>query len=282
MPDVAPAGLLDMKEGKLEAGLPADFTIFDPGPRLDRREDHPAKQVEKHPVRRLRRQRNGGVHGGRWSSRSLPARLTHDRPDQLGSYLALYRCGFCGGLSIGVDTIRAGPDQARGARRRAENRLRQYRATNVLRTGNKKLAAATLVLDGAKGAVAVLFADIYEPDIAIVAAAGALLGHLFPVWLKFRGGKGVAIALGILLALSLPVGGLACATWLLAAVLFRYSSLSALLAMAAAPLYMWWLANPQRTEFVAAMAILVWIRHHPEHPTPDTRRRSKDRFSRKG
>ena len=74
-------------------------------------------------------------------------------------------------------------------------------ATNVLRTGNKKLAATTLVLDGAKGAVAVLFADIYGPDIAIVAAAGALLGHLFPVWLKFLGGKGVATALGILLAL---------------------------------------------------------------------------------
>ena len=133
-------------------------------------------------------------------------------------------------------------------------------ATNVLRTGNKKIAAATLLLDGAKGAVAVLIAQIYGPDIAVVAAAGALLGHLFPVWLKFRGGKGVATALGILLALAPAVGGLACATWLLAAALFRYSSLSALLALAAAPLYMWWLADPQRTEFAIAMAILVWIR----------------------
>ena len=155
-------------------------------------------------------------------------------------------------------------------------------ATNVLRTGNKKLAAATLVLDGAKGAFAVLFADIYGLDIAIVAAAGALLGHLFPVWLKFRGGKGVATALGILLALSLPVGGLACATWLLAAVLFRYSSLSALLAMAAAPLYMWWLANPQRTEFVAAMAILVWIRHHQNIRRLILGEEAKIGFSRKG
>jgi acyl phosphate:glycerol-3-phosphate acyltransferase len=134
-------------------------------------------------------------------------------------------------------------------------------ATNVLRTGNKKVAAATLLLDGAKGAVAVLIAQIYGPDIAVVAATGALLGHLFPVWLKFRGGKGVATALGILLALAPAVGGLACATWLLAAALFRYSSLSALLALAAAPLYMWWLADPQRTEFAIAMAILVWIRH---------------------
>ena len=155
-------------------------------------------------------------------------------------------------------------------------------ATNVLRTGNKKLAAATLVLDGAKGAVAVLFADIYGPDIVIVAAAGALLGHLFPVWLKFLGGKGVATALGILLALSLPVGGLACATWLLAAVLFRYSSLSALLAMAAAPLYMWLLADPQRTEFAAAMAILVWIRHHQNIRRLIRGEESKIGFSRKG
>ena len=135
-------------------------------------------------------------------------------------------------------------------------------ATNVLRTGNKKLAAATLVLDGAKGAVAVITADIYGPDIAIVAAAGALLGHLFPFWLKFRGGKGVATSLGVVLALSLPVGALACATWLLIALLFRYSSLSALLTMTFTPFYMWWLADPQRTEFAAAMAILVWIRHH--------------------
>jgi len=134
-------------------------------------------------------------------------------------------------------------------------------ATNVLRTGNKKIAAATLLLDGTKGAVAVLIAQIYGPDTAIVAAAGALLGHLFPVWLKFRGGKGVATALGILLALSPPVGGLACATWLLAAALFRYSSLSALIALAASPLYMWWLADPQRTEFAIAMAVLVWLRH---------------------
>lgn len=134
-------------------------------------------------------------------------------------------------------------------------------ATNVLRTGNKKIAAATLLLDGAKGAVAVLIAQHYGPDIAVVAAAGALLGHLFPVWLKFRGGKGVATALGISLALAPAVGALACATWLLAAALFRYSSLSALLALAASPLYMWWLADPQRTEFAIAMAVLVWIRH---------------------
>ena len=155
-------------------------------------------------------------------------------------------------------------------------------ATNVLRTGNKKLAAATLILDGAKGAVAVLIATIYGPDIAVIAAAGSLLGHLFPVWLKFRGGKGVATALGILLALSWPVGALACGTWLLAAVLFRYSSLSALLAMAASPFYMWWLADPQRTEFAAAMAVLVWIRHWENILRLVRGEESRITFSRKG
>ena len=155
-------------------------------------------------------------------------------------------------------------------------------ATNVLRTGNKKLAAATLILDGAKGAVAVLIATIYGPDIAVIAAAGSLLGHLFPVWLKFRGGKGVATALGILLALSWPVSALACGTWLLAAVLFRYSSLSALLAMAASPFYMWWLADPQRTEFAAAMAVLVWIRHWENILRLVRGEESRITFSRKG
>ncbi len=136
-------------------------------------------------------------------------------------------------------------------------------ATNVLRTGNKKIAAATLLLDGAKGAVAVLIADrFYGNDIAIVTATGALLGHLFPVWLKFRGGKGVATALGILLALAWPVGALACATWLLAALLFRYSSLAALIALAASPFFAWGLAAPQQTEFCIGLAIVVWLRHH--------------------
>lgn len=135
-------------------------------------------------------------------------------------------------------------------------------ATNVLRTGSKKLAAATLVLDGAKGAAAVLIAGISGPELAVAAALGAIFGHVFPVWLGFRGGKGVATALGILLALSLPVGALACATWLAAAFLFRYSSLSALLALAAAPFYAWWLADPLRAELALAMAAIVWIRHY--------------------
>lgn len=134
-------------------------------------------------------------------------------------------------------------------------------ATNVLRTGNRKLAAATLLLDGAKGAVALLIAGIWGPDMAILAAAGAMLGHCFPVWLKFNGGKGVATALGILIAIAWPVGLLACASWLAVAALFRYSSLAALAALALAPVYAWYLADPQRMQLALFIAFLVWLRH---------------------
>jgi glycerol-3-phosphate acyltransferase PlsY len=134
-------------------------------------------------------------------------------------------------------------------------------ATNVLRTGNKKLAAATLLLDGAKGAVAALIAGQWGPDMAILAAAGAMLGHCFPVWLKFHGGKGVATALGILIAIAWPVGLLACATWLAVAALFRYSSLASLSALALAPAYAWYLADPQRMQLALFIAFLAWLRH---------------------
>ncbi len=134
-------------------------------------------------------------------------------------------------------------------------------ATNVLRTGNKALAALTLLLDGGKGAVAVLIGWQWGQDIAIVAAAGAIIGHMFPVWLRFRGGKGVATGLGVLLALSWPVGLAACATWLAVAAVFRYSSLAALVSLAAAPAYAWWLADPQRMEFAAALALVIWLKH---------------------
>lgn len=135
-------------------------------------------------------------------------------------------------------------------------------ATNVLRTGNKGLALATLLLDGGKGAAAVLVANaLYGPDMAIMAGGGAILGHLFPVWLKFKGGKGVATTLGILLALNWQVGVLACLTWLVVALLFRYSSLSALAATAAAIGYALWLGTRQEAQFVALLAVLVWISH---------------------
>jgi glycerol-3-phosphate acyltransferase PlsY len=137
-------------------------------------------------------------------------------------------------------------------------------ATNVLRTGNKGLALATLLLDGAKGAVAVLIARAatQSEDIAVIAGAAAFIGHIFPIWLKFKGGKGVATALGTWLALAWPIGLLACATWLIVALIFRYSSLSALLAVALAPVYAIFLGTPALIWFGIGVAILCWIRHH--------------------
>ncbi len=135
-------------------------------------------------------------------------------------------------------------------------------ATNVLRTGNKRLALLTLLLDGAKGAAALLIGAQGGSAMALAAGGGAMLGHLFPVWLKFKGGKGVATALGILLALDWQVGALACLTWLAVALLFRYSSLAALLALAAAPIYGYFLAGSTAAIFALGLAILVWVRHH--------------------
>jgi glycerol-3-phosphate acyltransferase PlsY len=135
-------------------------------------------------------------------------------------------------------------------------------ATNVLRTGNKGLAALTLLLDGGKGAAAVLLAAPFGPEAAALAGLGAVIGHLFPVWLRFKGGKGVATGLGVLLASAWPVGLAACATWLLVAAVLRYSSLAALLAFLLAPLYAWLFTH--RGELVAlagAIALLVWLRH---------------------
>ena len=135
-------------------------------------------------------------------------------------------------------------------------------ATNVLRTGRKGLAAATLLLDGGKGAGAVLLAGVWGPDPQLMAALGAVLGHIFPLWLRFRGGKGVATALGVLLALAWQAGLAACATWLLVAGLLRYSSLASLLSVAAAPLYLWLFTRDlPLVELIAVLAAMVWIRH---------------------
>ena len=135
-------------------------------------------------------------------------------------------------------------------------------ATNVLRTGRKGLAAATLLLDAGKGAGAVLLAGLWGPDPQLTAALGAVLGHIFPLWLRFRGGKGVATLLGVLLALAWHAGLAACATWLLVAGLLRYSSLAALVSLAVAPLYIWLFTRDlQLVELIAVLAVLVWICH---------------------
>lgn len=134
-------------------------------------------------------------------------------------------------------------------------------ATNVLRTGNKAAAALTLLLDGAKGAAAVL-AFLNWGDLAAQAAGiGAVLGHCLPVWLRFRGGKGVATFLGVVIALAWPVGLLTCASWLVGAALSRISSVGALVAAVSAPLWMWAMGHPEAVLSTAFIALWVWIRH---------------------
>jgi len=135
-------------------------------------------------------------------------------------------------------------------------------ATNVLRTGNKKAAVATLVLDGGKGALAVLLARAFVPEDAVqIAALAAFVGHCFPIWLGFRGGKGVATFLGILLALWWPLGVTACATWLVIAALFRYSSLAALLAAGLAPVWAILMGYGVASLLCVALALLIYLRH---------------------
>jgi glycerol-3-phosphate acyltransferase PlsY len=145
-------------------------------------------------------------------------------------------------------------------------------ATNVLRTGRKDLALATLILDAGKGAAAFLIAQALFPGvpaIAAVAGGAAFLGHLFPVWLGFKGGKGVATFFGLLLAAAWPLGLMAGATWLLVAVLFRMSSLAALISAVAAPLLallplplMGLPASGPLLALSVATAGLIWLRHH--------------------
>jgi len=139
-------------------------------------------------------------------------------------------------------------------------------ATNVLRSGRKDLAAITLVGDAGKGAVAVLAAHLLtHGNAAAVALAGgsAFVGHLFPVWLKFNGGKGVATFYGVLLSAAFPVGALAGLTWIVVAFLFRMSSLAALTAAALAPLFAFAVDAPRPMIVLAlVMAVLIFIRHH--------------------
>jgi glycerol-3-phosphate acyltransferase PlsY len=135
-------------------------------------------------------------------------------------------------------------------------------ATNVLRTGNRWAAATTLILDAAKGAAAVLIAyRFFGTTGAAVAAIGATLGHLFPVWLGFKGGKGVAVSLGVLLSLYWPVGLLAAGTWLAAAALFRISSLAALVASIAVPFYMLAFGLTDYAVTTVIIAALIFVMH---------------------
>ncbi len=135
-------------------------------------------------------------------------------------------------------------------------------ATNVLRTGRKGLAAATLVLDGGKGTAAVLIGAVLGPDTAWMAGLGAFLGHIFPLWLRFKGGKGVATFIGVMFGLAWPVGLGACLVWLLIAALLRYSSLAALVAAASAPLTAYAMDDWAALYLAAILAVLIFLRHH--------------------
>jgi len=139
-------------------------------------------------------------------------------------------------------------------------------ATNVLRTGRRDLALITLIGDGGKGAVAVLLAGwiFKSAEAAAIAGGAAFLGHLFPVWLRFKGGKGVATFFGTLIAIAWPAGLLAGATWILMAAIFRMSSLAALAAAALAPLYVFLTGQtPEAKLWLAAfMGVLIFVRHH--------------------
>ena len=135
-------------------------------------------------------------------------------------------------------------------------------ATNVLRTGRKGLAAATLLLDMLKGTAAVVISGYYGgPNAAMLAALGAFLGHLFPVWLKFNGGKGVATYIGVLIGLFWPAAVVFCLMWLAVAFAARYSSLAGLVAAFVTPLFLWWFGQPVLASLCVVMTLLMFYAH---------------------
>lgn len=173
-------------------------------------------------------------------------------------YLAAFAFGYLlGSIPFGLILTRlAGTTDIRGIG------SGNIGATNVLRTGRKGLAATTLLLDMLKGTAAVLIAyRLYGQDLAICAALGAFVGHLFPVWLKFKGGKGVATYLGLLLAFAWPAALAFAIVWLAVAALTRYSSLAALIATAITPLFLWWRRDLQEAQLFLVLTIAIFITH---------------------
>jgi acyl phosphate:glycerol-3-phosphate acyltransferase len=183
----------------------------------------------------------------------------------LPAYAAALTFGyFCGSIPFGLIITRlAGTGDIRSIG------SGNIGATNVLRTGRKGLAAATLAGDALKGTFAVLAVYAYygpeylyfAHELAMPAALGAFLGHLFPVWIGFKGGKGVATYIGILFALAWPVALAFCLIWVAVAVLMRYSSLAALIASAATPFALWGLGERPEAALFAVMTLLLWIMH---------------------
>ena len=174
------------------------------------------------------------------------------------SYIAALAFGYlCGSIPFGLILTRlAGTADIRSIG------SGNIGATNVLRTGRKGLAAATLLGDALKGTLAVLVVEHFGGrELALLAAAGAFLGHLFPVWLGFKGGKGVATYIGILIALAWPAALAFCVIWLVVAALSRYSSLAALAASAATPPLLWAFGRPAEAALFALLTLLTWLMH---------------------
>ena len=186
-------------------------------------------------------------------------------PSLLSAYAAALLFGYlCGSIPFGLILTRlAGTTDIRAIG------SGNIGATNVLRTGRKGLAAATLIGDALKGTLAVLLVYYYyggeyryfAHELALPTAAGAFLGHLFPVWLGFRGGKGVATYIGLLLALAWPVAIAFCLIWLAVAALTRYSSLAALVASAATPFALWLMGDRPEAVLFVLLTVLLWIMH---------------------
>src|SRR4029453_14362881 len=193
---------------------------------------------------------------------SMPSWLD---PSLLPAYAGALLCGYlCGSIAFGLILTRlAGTADIRAIG------SGNIGATNVLRTGRKGLAAATLIGDALKGTLAVLLIYYYygseyryfAHELALPAAAGAFLGHLFPVWLGFKGGKGVATYIGVLLALARPVAIAFVLIWLAVAALTRYSSLAALVASAATPVALWLMGEQPEAVLFALLTALLWIMH---------------------
>ena len=134
-------------------------------------------------------------------------------------------------------------------------------ATNVLRTGNKLAALITLILDGLKGVLVVVVARFISEDAAITASIFVIIGHIYPVWLRFSGGKGVATFIGAILALSFVTGLLVCFIWIIIALIFRYSSLSAIVSSASAPIGVFSFYDNEALVVTLFMTVLIWYRH---------------------
>jgi glycerol-3-phosphate acyltransferase PlsY len=181
--------------------------------------------------------------GGDWSFPALLAAL-------LFGYL-------CGSIPFGVILTRlAGTQDLRSIG------SGNIGATNVLRTGRKALAAATLIGDMLKGTAAVLVVlCLFNRNLALAAGFGALIGHLFPVWLRFKGGKGVATYIGVLAGLAWPIALAFCGIWLAVAAITRYSSLSALLASLATPPLLWATGSSRESILFVVLTVILWVTH---------------------